>query len=86
MNTKLTLRLDEQLIESAKHYAAQEGRSVSELVAAYFTRLSSAKTDAPVTATKSTPTAPRRSAFYGLLAGSDVDAWAYRKHLQNKQQ
>ena len=39
MSTKLTLRLDEALISAAKKYAAHEGRSVSELVAAYFKRL-----------------------------------------------
>ena len=38
MSTKLTLRLDAELIEAAKAYAAQEGRSVSELVAGYFAR------------------------------------------------
>ena len=46
MSTKLTLRLDESLINAAKKYAAQEGRSVSELVAAYFKRLDSPDGDA----------------------------------------
>ncbi|XAH24448.1 DUF6364 family protein [Xylophilus sp. GW821-FHT01B05] len=39
MNTKLTLRLDEELIESAKTYAAEHGRSLSQLVADYFAAL-----------------------------------------------
>lgn len=37
--TKLTLRLDSGLIESAKAFAAEHGRSVSQLVADYFARL-----------------------------------------------
>ena len=36
MNTKLTLRLDENLIKSAKNYASSSGKSVSQLVADYF--------------------------------------------------
>ena len=45
MSTKLTLRLDEGLINGAKKYAAREGRSVSELVAAYFKRLDATAVD-----------------------------------------
>ena len=33
MNTKLTLRLDEELIKSAKIHASQYGKSVSQMVA-----------------------------------------------------
>jgi predicted HicB family RNase H-like nuclease len=33
MQTKLTLRLEDQLIEQAKSYAAQAGKSVSQIVA-----------------------------------------------------
>ena len=36
MNTKLTLRLDEDLIRAAKRYAGNSGKSVSQLVADYF--------------------------------------------------
>ena len=43
MNTKLTLRMDENLIAQAKAYAAQEGRSLSDLVGTYFARLAGAK-------------------------------------------
>ena len=32
MNTKLTLRLDDHLIKSAKEYSAQTGKSVSKIV------------------------------------------------------
>ncbi len=39
MNTKLTLRMDEALIASAKSYAAAHGSSVSQMVANYFAAL-----------------------------------------------
>jgi len=39
MNAKLTLRLDESLIASAKDYAATHGSSVSQMVANYFAAL-----------------------------------------------
>ena len=39
MFVKLTLRLDEDLIHRAKHYAAGQDRSLSQLVADYFAHL-----------------------------------------------
>lgn len=39
MNTKLTLSVDKQVIERAKLYAHKTGRSLSELVSAYFESL-----------------------------------------------
>jgi hypothetical protein len=39
MNNKLTLRMDESLIASAKSYAAAHGSSVSQMVANYFAAL-----------------------------------------------
>ena len=36
MNTKLTLRLDEELIKSAKMHAKTIAKSVSQMVADYF--------------------------------------------------
>ena len=95
MNTKLTLRLDERLIASTKYYAAREGRSVSELVAAYFVRLDALANERNES-THTVTTAPiagdaRKSRFYGLLAnaqidGQDVDERAYRQHLTQKHQ
>ena len=36
MNTKLTLTLKKEIIEQAKKYASQKGRSLSEIVENYF--------------------------------------------------
>lgn len=83
MNTKLTLRLDEALIQQAKAYAAKEGRSVSELVAGYFARLTEPVQDKP--ADPAVP-APRRSSLRGILAGSRLDESDYYKYLERKYQ
>lgn len=39
MNAKLTLKLDQQVIESTKHYARRHGTSLSRLVEDYFSVL-----------------------------------------------
>ena len=44
MGEKLTLRLDRSLIDRAKAYARARGKSVSRLVADYFTLLEPATT------------------------------------------
>lgn len=40
MDTKLTIKLDEQIIEKAKQYAKQRGTSLSKLVENYFNAIS----------------------------------------------
>lgn len=39
MTTKLTLTIDDKIIQRAKRYARAKGRSVSELVESYFRSL-----------------------------------------------
>jgi hypothetical protein len=41
MNTKLTLTIDRSVIQSAKKYAGETGRSLSDLVENYFRMLTS---------------------------------------------
>ena len=89
MSTKLTLRLDDALIKDAKKYAAQEGRSVSELVAAYFRRLGAAVDAAD--SDKVPSHTHRKSSFYGLLDDRHInlqalDKNAYLEHLTRKHQ
>jgi hypothetical protein len=40
METKLTLRMDEKLIQAAKNYAQKQGVSLSKLVAEYLQMIS----------------------------------------------
>jgi len=78
MQTKLTLRLEEQLIEQAKSYAARAGKSVSQVVADYFKLLTNEKAK---TATKSTPIT---ESLRGLLRESKLDEKDYKKYLEEK--
>ena len=80
MNTKLTLRMDENLIAQAMAYAAKEGRSVSDLVGTYFARLAESKTPAQLRARAY----PLTDALFGALAGSKLDESDYKKYLEEK--
>jgi hypothetical protein len=76
MQTKLTLRLDEQLIEQAKSHARRSGKSLSQMVADYFAQLErqpEAKELPAVTAS-----------LKGSLKSAHVDEKDYRTHLEDK--
>ena len=62
MHTKLTLRLDDALIDTAKAYAAAQGRSVSTLVADYFAALMQRSSGV-----ERVPSAPRSQAWEAAL-------------------
>ena len=76
MNTKLTLRLDDKLIASAKRHSAESGKSVSQLVSDFFTLIDAQDADVEIT--------PRVRALRGVLAGSGLDERDYRRHLEEK--
>jgi len=78
MQTKLTLRLEDHLIEQAKSYAAQAGKSVSQVVADYFKMLTSSKTGTI------SPSAPITQSLRGLLRESKLDEKDYKKYLEEK--
>jgi hypothetical protein len=48
MDTKLTLKLDKQVIEQAKRYAAAHNRSLSGIVETYLSTLTAPESDAAV--------------------------------------
>jgi len=78
MQAKLTLRLDEELINQGKIYAQERGISLSRLVAEYFKLLTGdkgerRKIDAPVT-----------ESLRGLLRGADVGRDDYHLYLEEK--
>lgn len=77
MQTKLTLRLDDRLIRDAKHYARQSGKSLSQMVAEYF----SAVTSPDAVREDLTPAVSR---LKGALAGTNVDSEVYRRYLERK--
>ncbi|MHB1344131.1 MAG: DUF6364 family protein [Thermoleophilia bacterium] len=76
MNTKLTLRLDDKLIASAKRHSAESGKSVSQLVADFFALIDAQDRDVDIT--------PRVRSLRGVLAGSGLDESDYRRHLEEK--
>jgi len=78
MQTKLTLRLEDQLIEQAKSYAAQAGKSVSQIVAEYFKLLTSQKIQT------NSPSTPITQSLRGLLRESNLDEMDYKKYLEEK--
>lgn len=78
MQTKLTLRLEDQLIEQAKAYAAQTGKSVSQIVADYF-KLLTAEQSKPLS--KATPLT---QSLRGLLREAELDEKDYKKYLEEK--
>jgi hypothetical protein len=76
VNTKLTLRLDDRLIASAKRHSAESGKSVSQLVADFFALIDAQDRDVDIT--------PRVRSLRGVLAGSGLDENDYRRHLEEK--
>lgn len=76
MQTKLTLRLDDALIEQAKVVAQQSGKSVSQLVAEYFSLLAAKPPPKP----EITPSVQR---LRGVLKPSS-DERDYQNYLEDK--
>ena len=78
MQTKLTLRLEDELIDKAKILARQRGKSLSKLVAEYFNYITSKelKSEAELP--------PIVKSLYGSLANSNIKESDYKKHLKRK--
>ena len=77
MNTKLTLRMDDAVIQKAKMEAKRRGKSVSRMVAEFIesigTRPDSEKILPPTTAS-----------LVGILKGKDISEDDYKVHLREK--
>ena len=77
MNTKLTLRLDDTLVERAKAEARARGKSVSQMVGEFIDSLGESKASGidlpPVTAS-----------LLGVLEDTGVSEATYKKHLEEK--
>jgi hypothetical protein len=87
MATKLTLRIDEELIQAAKEYASRQSTSVSQVVSRYFELLSLENErywgHQPAAQTESELPAITAS-LWGVLEGKDVDTDDYGKYLEEK--
>lgn len=78
MQTKLTLRLEEHLISKAKLHAKKTGRSVSQIVADFFSLL------VHQTESIETPLPPTVQSLKGSLSGELLDKSDYYKHIEKK--
>lgn len=78
MNTKLTLRLDRELIERAKKYSKKRGKSLSSIVSEFFTAMTGdvVNLEFPVT--------PTVRKLKGSLKGAGLTEEEYRRHLEKK--
>ena len=76
MQTKLTLRLEEALIQQAKHYAQTHGRSLSQVVADYFQMLTRQPRESEVP--------PVTRSLIGILEPQNLDVDDYKRHLEEK--
>jgi hypothetical protein len=76
MQTKLTLRLEDELIKQAKEHAKQQGKSLSQVVADYFKVFTQENEKHKI--------APITSSLIGVLESSGLDKSDYKKHLEEK--
>ena len=78
MKTKLTLRLNEDLIKNAKEYSAKSGKPVSRIVADLFKVIRNEKLKRDYDLT------PAVKSLKGILRGKKIDESDYKRHLEEK--
>jgi len=77
MNTKLTLRMDENIVRKAKTEAKRRGKSVSRMVAEFIESIGtqqSSEKDLP----------PTTASLVGILKGKEISEEDYKTHLRDK--
>lgn len=77
MNTKLTLRMDASLVQTAKEEASRRGKSVSRIASDFFDSLTSGRRTRP-------EMPPVTASLVGILKGRSAGETDYRKHLREK--
>lgn len=76
MNTKLTLRLDDELVAEAKTHAAQRGKSVSQMFGDFISSLRSPQRCATLP--------PVTRSLLGIIKDQKLTEADYKKHLRKK--
>ena len=77
MNTKLTLRMDEEQIKRAKEEASRRGKSVSQMVGEFVDSLG-------LTRSGDAELPPITASLVGVLKGADISEADHKKHLEEK--
>ncbi len=78
METKLTLKLEKSVIQSAKQYAEKNNRSLSRLVEDYFRNLLM-ESD-----TKKASISPLVQDLSGIISEKDLNGISYVDYLESK--
>lgn len=78
MQKKLTLRIDENLIEKVKYFSEKHGKSVSKIVSDYFSILLEkySQSNSEIT--------PIVQSLKGALKGQKIDKKEYKRYLEKK--
>jgi len=85
MQRKLTLWIDSELIQFAKRYARNRGKSLSQMTAEFYSLLSILESEEErKTAEMDLP--PITRFLKGLLRKSDVTIEGYQRYLEEKYQ
>lgn len=85
MQTKLTLKIEEDVIQQAKTYAARQNRSLSALVENYLKSLTVKESDAQSEEIKISPFVQQMTAGIDLPADQDTKD-AYTRFIREKYQ
>lgn len=78
MQTKLTLRIEDELIKKAKRVARKRGKSLSRVVADYFNHISAEEDP------ESFKLPPNVKSLYGSLANAKINESDYKEYLEQK--
>ena len=78
MNTKLTLRLNRELIETAKKFSREKNKSLSRLVSDFFEMIQKEKKGSQ----EQLP--PTVRSLKGILKNSQLKKDDYKKYLEKK--
>ena len=79
MKKRLTLTIDEDLIQRAKRHSQKRGKTLSQTVEDYFALM-----DEPIEEIDEADLPPKARSLVGILAGSGLDEQDYYDYLERK--
>jgi replicative DNA helicase len=78
MATRVTLYVDEEVVDKAKRYVKRSHTSLSKIVNDYLKLLSKENRDEEMVQ------APTTRSLRGILRGKEISETSYRRHLEEK--